>query len=58
MTIDGAGADSVTQSPEHGAQGMGDATPRQRLRLRFSKGESLKYISHLDLNRTWERVFR
>ena len=35
-----------------------DETPRQRLRLRFSKGEPLKYISHLDLARTWERVFR
>ena len=33
-------------------------TPQQRLRIRFSKGEALKYISHLDLARTWERVFR
>jgi radical SAM-linked protein len=29
-----------------------------RLRLTFAKTEPLKYISHLDLNRTWERVFR
>jgi radical SAM-linked protein len=36
-------------------QGQG---PRQRLRVRFAKGEALKYISHLDLARTWERVFR
>jgi radical SAM-linked protein len=35
-----------------------DETPVQRLRLRFSKGERLKYISHLDLARTWERAFR
>jgi radical SAM-linked protein len=35
-----------------------DKGPRQRLRLRFAKGEVLKYISHLDLARTWERVFR
>ena len=35
-----------------------DETPRQRIRLRFAKGEPLKYISHLDLARTWERVFR
>ena len=35
-----------------------DGTPQQRLRLRFSKGEPLKYISHLDLARTWERAFR
>ena len=33
-------------------------TPQQRLRLRFAKGEPLKYISHLDLARTWERAFR
>jgi radical SAM-linked protein len=30
----------------------------QRLRLTFAKGEALKYISHLDLARAWERVFR
>ena len=35
-----------------------DETPQQRIRLRFAKGEQLKYISHLDLARTWERVFR
>jgi radical SAM-linked protein len=33
-------------------------TPQQRSRLRFAKGEPLKYISHLDLARTWERIFR
>jgi radical SAM-linked protein len=32
--------------------------PRKRFRLRFAKAEALKYISHLDLARTWERVFR
>lgn len=35
-----------------------DQMPQQRLRIEFAKGEALKYISHLDLNRTWERVFR
>lgn len=30
----------------------------QRLRLRFSRGEEVKYISHLDLMRLWERAFR
>ena len=30
----------------------------QRLRLRFSRGEEIKYISHLDLMRLWERVMR
>ena len=30
----------------------------QRLRLTFSRGEGLKYISHLDLMRLWQRVLR
>jgi len=34
-----------------------DAAP-QRLRITFTKGENLRYISHLDLARTWERVLR
>ena len=35
-----------------------DQGPKQRLRISFAKGEPIKYISHLDLTRTWERVFR
>lgn len=31
---------------------------RQRLRLTFAKGEPIKYISHLDLVRAWERALR
>lgn len=30
----------------------------QRLRLRFSREDRLKYISHLDLIRLWHRAFR
>ena len=30
----------------------------QRLRITFSKGENLRFISHLDLARTWERSLR
>jgi radical SAM-linked protein len=30
----------------------------QRLRLKFSRGEEIKFISHLDLLRFWERAFR
>ena len=38
---------------------MTDATSsKQRVRIRFAKGERLKYISHLDLARAWERIFR
>ncbi|MDW8069947.1 MAG: TIGR03936 family radical SAM-associated protein [Anaerolineae bacterium] len=31
---------------------------RQRWRITFAKDRALRYISHLDLHRTWERVFR
>jgi radical SAM-linked protein len=31
---------------------------RQRLRVTFARGEALKYISHLDLVRAWERALR
>lgn len=34
------------------------STNMQRLRLTYSKGENLRYISHLDLSRTWERALR
>jgi radical SAM-linked protein len=30
----------------------------QRLRITFAKGENLRYISHLDLTRAWERSLR
>ncbi|HLY66579.1 MAG TPA: TIGR03936 family radical SAM-associated protein [Chloroflexota bacterium] len=30
----------------------------RRFRLTFSKGEPVRYISHLDLMRTWERTLR
>ncbi|OGO38534.1 MAG: hypothetical protein A2147_01345 [Chloroflexi bacterium RBG_16_57_8] len=30
----------------------------QRLRIRFSRGEEIKFISHLDLMRCWERALR
>ena len=30
----------------------------QRLRVRFSRGEEVKYITHLDLMRLWERALR
>jgi radical SAM-linked protein len=29
-----------------------------RLRIRFKRGEEIKYISHLDLIRVWQRAFR
>lgn len=30
----------------------------QRLRVKFSRGEELRFISHLDIMRLWERAFR
>ncbi len=41
-----------------GEKMVADGIPQRRLRLRFAKGEQLKYISHLDLARTWERALR
>lgn len=35
-----------------------DVPVRQRWRITFAKEKPLRYISHLDLYRTWERVFR
>lgn len=37
---------------------MESPAPVQRLRVLFGRGEEIKYISHLDLMRMWERVFR
>lgn len=33
-------------------------TIQQRARITFAKGEEIKYISHLDLMRVWERALR
>ncbi len=35
-----------------------DTPPKQRLRLRFTRDETLKYIGHLDMSRTWQRILR
>lgn len=32
--------------------------PLQRLRLQYEKGEAVRYVSHLDMMRLWERAFR
>ncbi len=29
----------------------------QRLRIKFNRGEELKFISHLDITRLWQRAF-
>ncbi len=48
-------------TPPVGSDGEGvtaNQGPQQRLRIEFSLGQKLKYISHLDLTRAWERAFR
>ena len=45
-------------SPCHHVTLSQESPPVQRLRLTFRKGESVKYISHLDLMRLWERALR
>ncbi len=37
---------------------MNQAEPAQRLQIRFGVGGPLKYVSHLDLMRVWERVLK
>lgn len=44
--------------PEGRASLRQDKEPTQRLRITFAKGEQVKYISHLDMMRLWERVLR
>lgn len=34
------------------------STPRQRIRIRYAKGEAIKFISHHDEFRLWERALR
>src|SRR5574339_572466 len=33
-------------------------TSKQRLRIRYTRDETLKYIGHLDMARTWQRIAR
>ncbi len=35
-----------------------DIPSKQRLRVRFTRDETLKYIGHLDMARTWQRIAR
>ena len=35
-----------------------ETTAKQRLRIRFTRDETLKYIGHLDMARTWQRIAR
>ena len=35
-----------------------DPPTKQRLRIHFTRDETLKYIGHLDMSRTWQRIMR
>jgi radical SAM-linked protein len=35
-----------------------EANAKQRLRIHFTRDETLKYIGHLDMARTWQRIAR
>jgi radical SAM-linked protein len=35
-----------------------ELTSKQRLRIHFTRDETLKYIGHLDMARTWQRIAR
>jgi len=56
MMVDDDGRRKIMQNTQPPM--TADQTPQQRLRFTYAKGQALKYISHLDLARTWERVFR
>ncbi len=45
---------------EQHAPSMTTDTPaaKQRLRITFTRDETLKYIGHLDMARTWQRIAR
>src|SRR5271169_6796595 len=48
-----------TMNPQQLTTGNGQRTGfRQRVRVRFTKLDDLRWISHRDLMRVWERLFR
>ncbi|MEZ4710023.1 MAG: TIGR03936 family radical SAM-associated protein [Caldilineaceae bacterium] len=48
--------DSLNQPTAHSQSP--DEAPRQRVRILYEKGEAVKFISHLDEFRLWERALR
>lgn len=40
------------------AEAAPEDTPRQRIRIHYAKGESIKFVSHQDEFRGWERTLR
>ncbi len=48
----------TSDSNREQAEGMIGPQPRQRVRILYEKGEGIKFISHLDEFRMWERTLR
>ncbi|MBI3973404.1 MAG: DUF2344 domain-containing protein [Chloroflexi bacterium] len=54
-----AGAETPLGLPRgFGPAGRAGAAPMQRVRLTFAKNAPIRFISHLDVVRLWERTFR
>src|SRR5215475_3422672 len=49
---------SVGQEQQQSATNGAASALRQRVRIRFTKQDDLRWISHRDLMRLWERLFR
>jgi radical SAM-linked protein len=49
---------SACASPKPESQAPSQVPIRQRVRIRFTKQGDLRWVSHRDLMRTWERLFR
>ena len=56
------GQSGMHAESEEPAPPRSDAQPaapiRQRLRITFARGENARYVGHLDMARTWERILR
>ena len=45
-------------NPQPQPPALSDEQPRQRVRITYEKGEAIKFISHQDESRLWERTLR
>jgi radical SAM-linked protein len=48
----------VSRSEKQTGQGKKIESPNMRVRITFTKTHAMRYTSHLDLHRTWERTIR
>ncbi|MEX1020479.1 MAG: TIGR03936 family radical SAM-associated protein [Litorilinea sp.] len=57
-TAPGTAIESSRDSDESAATATQEEPPRQRVRFTYQKGEAIKFISHQDETRMWERTLR